>query len=72
VRESWIKIFIVGPVPSIECPIGVGKKGHICVKRKDDELVWVELSTQIIDEIGVKGERYGCQIGIHKESLLPI
>jgi molecular chaperone HtpG len=72
VKESWIKLFIIGPMPPIECPIGVGKKGSICFKRKDGELVWIDLSSQIIDEIGVKGERFCCQMGIYKENLLPI
>jgi molecular chaperone HtpG len=72
VKESWIKLFIIGPMPPIECPIGVGKKGSICFKRKDDELVWIDLSTQIIEEIGVKGELFGYQMGIYKENLLPI
>jgi molecular chaperone HtpG len=71
VKESWIKLFIVGPIPSIECPIGVGKKG-IYFKQKNDELVWIDLTTEIIDEIGVKGEMYTFQIGIYKESLLSI
>jgi hypothetical protein len=38
----------------------------------NDELVWIDLSTQIIDEIGVKGRRYCYQMGIYKESLLCI
>jgi molecular chaperone HtpG len=71
VMESWIKLFVVGPIPSIECPIGVGKKGGICFKRENDELVWIDLSTQIIDEIGVKGDKYA-RMGIYKESLLSI
>ncbi|GAU17612.1 hypothetical protein TSUD_254870 [Trifolium subterraneum] len=39
VKESWFKLFIVGPISFIECPIGVGKKGDICFKQKNDELV---------------------------------
>ncbi|GAU50902.1 hypothetical protein TSUD_238700 [Trifolium subterraneum] len=70
VKKSWITLFIVGPIPSVECPIGVVKEGNICFKEKDDELVWVDLRTQIIDEVGVNA-RY-CQIGIYKETLLPI
>jgi len=72
VRESWINLFNVELIPSIECPIGVGKKGDICFRKRDDELVWIDLSTQIINEIGAKGEIYSCQMGIYKESVLPI
>jgi molecular chaperone HtpG len=72
VKESWIKLFIVGPIPSLDRPITVGKKGHLCFRQTNDELVWIDLSTQIIDEIGVKGRRYCYQMGIYKESLLCI
>ncbi|XP_045828999.1 F-box protein CPR1-like [Trifolium pratense] len=72
VKESWIKLFIVGPIPSLDWPIAVGQKGGICFRQTNDELVWIDLSTQIIDEIGVKGERYCYQMGIYKESLLRI
>lgn len=72
VKESWIKLFVIGPIPSIECPIGVGKKGDICFKQKNDELVWFNLSTQITKEVGVKGSTYGWQMGIYKENLIPI
>ena len=70
VKESWIKLFIVGPIPSIEYPIGVGKKGDICFKQENNELVWLDLSTLVTTKIGVKGVIYGCQIGIYKENLL--
>ncbi|XP_058774224.1 F-box/kelch-repeat protein At3g06240-like [Vicia villosa] len=73
VKESWIKLFILGPMPSIDWPlIGFGNKGYIFFRKIDDELVRVDLSTQIIEELGVKGEDYCCKIGIYKESLLSI
>ncbi|XP_004505384.1 putative F-box protein At3g20705 [Cicer arietinum] len=72
VEKSWITLFVVGPLPFIECPIGVGKKGNICFKTYDDEIVWVDLNTQIIDEIGVKGTRAECRTGIYKKNLFPI
>ncbi|GAU28328.1 hypothetical protein TSUD_256560 [Trifolium subterraneum] len=72
VKESWIKLFIVGPIPSLDWPIAVGKNGDICFRQTNDELVWIDLSTQIIYEIGVKGRRYCYQMGIYKESLLRI
>ncbi|GAU10948.1 hypothetical protein TSUD_112420 [Trifolium subterraneum] len=73
VRESWIKLFVIGPIPSFDWrPIGVGKKGYIFFRKENDELAWVDLSTQIVEEIGVKGLEGNCNIGTYKESLLPI
>ncbi|XP_058774582.1 F-box/kelch-repeat protein At3g06240-like [Vicia villosa] len=73
VKESWIKLFICGPMPSIEGhPIGFGKRGYIFFRKLDDELVRVDLSTGIMEELGVKGEDYCCTIGHYQESLLPI
>ncbi|XP_012570679.2 F-box only protein 8-like [Cicer arietinum] len=72
VVKSWITLFVVGPLPFIECPIGVGKKGNICFKTYDDKLVWVDLNTHIIDEIGVNGKRGSCRTGIYKKNLFPI
>ncbi|KAG5043890.1 hypothetical protein AAZX31_03G175200 [Glycine max] len=72
VKESWTKLFIVGPLPCVYCPIGVGKNGDIFFRRKDYELVWFNLSTNMIEELGIKGENNSCQIGIYKENLISI
>jgi molecular chaperone HtpG len=73
VEESWAKVFVVEPLPGIERPIGVGKKGDIFFIKDDDELVWFDLSTQMIEELGVKGNKYyRGDIIIYKDSLLPI
>ncbi|MCH83843.1 F-box protein [Trifolium medium] len=69
-EESWTKLLIVGPLSCVERPIGVGTKGEIFFIRKDEELVWLDLSTQMIDELGFKEEDY--RIIIYKESNLPI
>ncbi|KAI5439991.1 hypothetical protein KIW84_025378 [Lathyrus oleraceus] len=56
VKESWIKLFIVGPIPSIEYPIGVGKKGDICFKQENNELVWLDLSTlDVVEKSALEG-----------------
>lgn len=40
VKESWTKIFIVGPLPCLEyLIIGAGKKGEVLVAKKDAEHV---------------------------------
>jgi len=72
VKESWTKIFIVDPLPCIERLIGMGIKGSIFFKKYDNELIWFDLSTRMIEEIGVKGCEYYCQIIIYKDGLLPI
>ncbi|XP_004499803.1 uncharacterized protein [Cicer arietinum] len=71
-EKSWIKLFIVGPIPFIECPTGVEKKGMICFKKYDDDLVWIDLSTHIIDEIDVNGARLGCKTLFYKETFFSI
>ncbi|XP_058722505.1 F-box/kelch-repeat protein At3g06240-like [Vicia villosa] len=72
VKESWTKIFVLGPLPCIEEPIGMGVNGDLFFRRKDDELVWFNLSTQMIKELGFKGKLLSCHIVIYKESLLRI
>jgi molecular chaperone HtpG len=34
VKESWTKLFVVGPLPYIAYPIGDGKNGHIFFRKK--------------------------------------
>jgi hypothetical protein len=71
VKESWTKLFIIGPLPCLEYPVGAGKKGKILFRRKDHELVWFDLNTGMIDEIGITTTER-CSILYHKESILPI
>jgi F-box interacting protein len=71
-KESWTTLFIVGPLPCVERPIGVGTKGELFFVRKDNELVWLDLSTQMITELGYKGAGRSGRIIIYKESILPI
>jgi len=71
VMESWTKLFIVGPLHCLEYPIGAGNKGDILIRKKDNELAWFDLSTGMINEIGVTAE-IDCKIVFHKESYLPI
>ncbi|XP_058744983.1 F-box protein CPR1-like [Vicia villosa] len=70
VKESWTKLFTVGPLSCIDYPIGIGKKGDIFFNRSDDELVWFDLNTQSFEELGVKGD-HTSKIVLYKESLLP-
>jgi hypothetical protein len=70
IKESWIKLLIVGPLPCVQYPIGIGKKGDIFFWRMDNELVLFNLNTQKIEELGVKGGE-NCRTIIYKESFLP-
>jgi len=72
VKESWTKLFVIGPLPCIAYPIGEGKNGDFFFKRIDGELIRYNLSTQVIDELGFKGEFGSCRIVNYKESPLPI
>jgi len=73
VKESWAKVFVVEPLPGIEHPIGAEKKCDIFFRKDDDELVWFDLSIQIIEELGVKGNKYYCgHIIVYNDNLLPI
>jgi F-box interacting protein len=72
VRESWINLFTVGPLPSVEFPNGVGKKNNILFYIRDGELVCVDLKTQMIKELGVRGYRFYSHVGKYKKSALPI
>ncbi|GAU14381.1 hypothetical protein TSUD_249190 [Trifolium subterraneum] len=70
IKESWVKLFIVGPSPCVDRPIGIGKKGDIFFCKNDDGLVWFNLNTQKTEELGLKGGD-SFRTMIYKESLLP-
>jgi hypothetical protein len=71
-KESWIKLLMVGPLFCVERPIKVGTKGEIFFVREDEELVWLDLSTQRITELGYKGANSCSRIIIYKDGILPI
>jgi molecular chaperone HtpG len=72
-KESWIKLFMVGPLPYVERPIGVGTKGKIFFIRKDNEVAWFDLSTQMIEVLGytAKSWHFLCMIINYEESIVP-
>lgn len=70
VKESWLKLFNVGPLPSIQLPIGAWKKGNIFLRKIDNELAFLDLTTGVIEEIGVKVEHYYSQTVVYKKNLL--
>jgi molecular chaperone HtpG len=73
VRESWINLFNVTPLPFIGFPIGVGSRNNIVFLIKSSkELSWIDLRTRMIEKLGFKGDRNGCHIGKYKKSFLDI
>jgi F-box interacting protein len=80
VKESWTKLFVIGPSPCLNYPIVAAKKGKILFrsrdnKQKKDGLVWFDLSTGMIDKIELTTQISGSvssSIMFHKESILPI
>ncbi|AET00877.1 uncharacterized protein [Medicago truncatula] len=73
IKESWTKLFIIGPLPyDLGYPIGGGEKGKMLFRRKNDKLALFDLSTRMFDKIGTKTEKFGGNILSHKESILAI
>lgn len=70
VKKSWIKLFIIEQLPSVVHPIGVGKKDDIFFRKIDDELIYFNLSTQKIEELGVKGRDFCSRVMVYKKSLI--
>jgi F-box interacting protein len=72
VRESWTKLFIIGPFPGLGNPIGVGKNGDIFFAKEDEELARCDLTTNTVQELGIKNMFFCCQMVIYKKNLLSI
>ncbi|XP_058725631.1 F-box protein CPR1-like [Vicia villosa] len=73
VAESWTKLFDVRPLSCIEHPIGSGKKkGNVFFRKGDDELACLDLSTGVVENIGVKAKRNCSQVVVYKESFLSV
>nr|XP_012575675.1 F-box/kelch-repeat protein At3g06240-like [Cicer arietinum] len=66
-KESWTKLFTIGPLSDIRLPIGAGKKGDLFFQKKDGKIVWFNLSTQLIEELDIKGNAFS--ILIYKKSF---
>ncbi|XP_058782099.1 F-box/kelch-repeat protein At3g06240-like [Vicia villosa] len=72
VKELWTKLFSVGPLSCIENPIGSGKNGDIFFIQEDGEIVCLNLNTQIIEELDVRGDKYHQlgQVLMYKENFI--
>jgi len=71
-KETWNKLFTLGPLPCNARPIGARSMGNILFETHDGELVWFDLSTHKITKVGVKAHGGMFSMVIYKESLLKI
>jgi len=56
VKESWTRLFDIGPLSSVEHFIAAGKKENIFFNKKDGKIACFDLTTRMTEEIDVKGE----------------
>ena len=68
-KETWTKIFTIGPLPSLSFPIGTSNMGNILFQTNDGELAWFDLRTNLIEKLGVNVHKRNCQIILYKKSL---
>lgn len=71
VRESWTKIFNVGPLPYFERVGGAGKKGRILFEKEGERLAWFDLNTQMVEDLDLSSKDIYCNILFHRENLHP-
>jgi len=72
VKESWTKLFDIGPLSSVNDVIAATKNGNIFLNKKNGKIACFDLTTEVIEEIGFKGESHICQIVHYKKNLGPI
>jgi F-box interacting protein len=69
VKKLWTRLFDIEPFSCIEQPIGTSMKGNIFFRKKDGELAYIDLTTGVIQEIGIKGGKSRCQMVMYKKNL---
>jgi molecular chaperone HtpG len=72
VKESWTRLFHVGPLSQVEYPIGAGKKGNIFFRNSVGEVFWFDLTTGVFEKRDDKEKRIIGQIIVYKKNLCPI
>ncbi|KAK2351538.1 hypothetical protein QL285_097092 [Trifolium repens] len=71
-KESWIKLYSIGPFScNIDQTIGAGYNGDIFFRKKDGNIVWYNLCTQMMEELCIKGSDQS-HVLIYKKSFLPM
>ncbi|CAK8565960.1 unnamed protein product [Lathyrus sativus] len=71
VKESWTKLFTIESLPCLNHSIGAGNKGDIFFKSKEDELVQVDLITQMVKKLGIRDPLQFPTL-FYKEVILPM
>lgn len=72
VKESWTKLFVFELCPNIEYPVGAGKNGDMFFVKKDGELVYFDLCTHMIEELGGVKATHSSRVIIYNKSLISI
>jgi len=72
VKESWTRLFDIGPLSYVNDVITVGKKGNIFLSKENRKIACFDLTTEVTEEIDFKGESHICQIVPYKKNLGPI
>jgi len=76
-KETWNKLFILGPLPYSARPFGAGSMGNILFEtineqEEDSELFWFDISTSKIIKIGLKKDFGRFFIVIYRKSIFQI
>jgi hypothetical protein len=69
VKESWTRLFDIGPLSYVNGVIAAGKKGNIFLSKENCKIACFDLTTEVIEEIGFKGENHIRQIVRYKKNL---
>ncbi|WVY99562.1 hypothetical protein V8G54_025632 [Vigna mungo] len=71
-KETWNKLFTLGPLPLITRPIGARSMGNILFETNDGALVWYDLNTHKITKVDLKVSNGEFFMVIYKKSLVQI
>ncbi|XP_075657446.1 F-box/kelch-repeat protein At3g06240-like [Castanea sativa] len=70
VRESWTKLFTIGPLMGIAKPLGFFKNDSMFLENNEGQLLLCNLSTQEMTNLQIGGVRKSLQIITYIESLI--
>jgi len=71
-KETWTKLWTIGPLPGLSFPIGTWNTSNILFQTHDGKLAWFDLRTHFIDKLDVNVHNDICQLIVYKEILLPM
>jgi len=72
VKESWTRLFDIGPLSYNNSVIAAGEKGNIFLSTENGKIARFDLTTKVIEEIDFKREFHIRQIVHYKKNLGPI